>query len=76
MEEAKQKTGDMKDQIFIEAKKKEEEMKIAEQEKAKLNQVPMKPVENKIEGKGSVWNNNSYHWEEKSVNKWSEDTLK
>ena len=30
VEEAKQKTGEMKDQIFIEAKKKEEEMKIAE----------------------------------------------
>ena len=38
--------------------------------------MPIKPVENKIEGKGSVWNNNSYHWEEKSVNKWSEETLK
>lgn len=30
----------------------------------------------KIEGTGSVWNTNSYHWEEKSVNKWAEDTLK
>ena len=30
VEEAKQKTGEMKDKIFIEAKKKEEEMKIAE----------------------------------------------
>lgn len=31
---------------------------------------------NKVEGTGSVWNNNSYHWEEKSVAKWSEETLK
>ena len=31
---------------------------------------------NTVEGKGSVWNNNSYHWEEKSVAKWSEETLK
>jgi activator of HSP90 ATPase len=23
-----------------------------------------------------VWNNNSYHWEQKSVDKWAEDTLK
>jgi len=40
-------------------------MKKQEQEKAKLNQVPMKPVEkiNNVEGQGSVWNNNSYHWE-------------
>lgn len=31
---------------------------------------------NKVEGQGSVWNNNSYHWEEKSVTKWAEETLK
>ena len=31
---------------------------------------------NEKEGTGSVWNNNSYHWEEKSVAKWSEETLK
>jgi len=30
----------------------------------------------KVEGQGSVWNNNSYHWEQKSVDKWSEDKLK
>jgi activator of HSP90 ATPase len=30
----------------------------------------------KVEGTGSVWNTNSYHWEEKSVNKWAEETLK
>ena len=30
----------------------------------------------KIEGTGSVWNTNSYHWEEKSVAKWAEDTLR
>ena len=40
--------------------------------------VPMKEATkvNKVEGTGSVWNNNSYHWEEKSVAKWSEETLK
>jgi len=38
----------------------------------------MKPVEstNNNKGKGSVWNNNSYHWEQKSVDKWSEETLR
>ena len=36
----------------------------------------MKEKVNKVEGTGSVWNNNSYHWEEKSVAKWSEETLK
>ena len=53
-------------------------MKKQEAEKAKLKQIPMKPI-NKHEvkqGKGSVWNNNSYHWEQKSVDKWSEETLK
>ena len=29
-----------------------------------------------VAGTGSVWNTNSYHWEEKSVAKWSEDTLR
>jgi hypothetical protein len=30
----------------------------------------------KVEGQGSVWNANSYFWEEKSVGKWAEDRLK
>lgn len=30
----------------------------------------------KVEGTGSVWNSNSYHWEEKSVSKWSDETLR
>lgn len=39
--------------------------------------VPLKPAQvQKIEGTGSVWNTNSYHWEEKSVNAWAEETLK
>ena len=28
-----------------------------------------------VQGTGSVWNNNSYHWEEKSVAGWSKETL-
>lgn len=78
VEEAKEKTGEIKDQIFQEAKLKEEEMKRAEEEKAKNNLVPLKPVEkiNTVQGQGSVWNNNSYHWEQKSVDKWAEETLK
>lgn len=35
-----------------------------------------KPVVQQIQGTGSVWNTNSYHWEEKSVNKWAEEKLK
>lgn len=30
----------------------------------------------KVEGTGSVWNTGSYHWEEKSVSKWAEDTMR
>lgn len=51
-------------------------MKKLEAEKASLNQVPMKEKVNTVEGQGSVWNNNSYHWEQKSVDKWSDETLK
>ena len=32
--------------------------------------VPEKPTK-VVEGSGSVWNNNSYHWEQKSVETWS-----
>ena len=79
VEEAKKQTGEQKDKIFDEAKKKEEEFKKSQAEAAKLNQVPLKANADKINtvaGQGSVWNNNSYHWEEKSVAKWSEETLK
>ena len=77
VEEAKTKTDDIKKEIFDQAKENEAKMKKAEEEKAKAGVVPLKsaPV-NKVEGTGSVWNNNSYHWEQKSVDKWAEDTLK
>ena len=42
--DANEKTGQEKKRIFDEAKNKENKMKIAEAEKAKLNQIPMKPV--------------------------------
>lgn len=39
--------------------------------------IPMKETKvNNLAGSGSTWNNNSYHWEQKSVDKWAEDTLK
>lgn len=44
-----------------------------------LKQASMpKPVQQvkTIEGTGSVWNTGSYHWEEKSVNKWAEEKLR
>lgn len=52
-------------------------MKKIEQQKADAKLVPIKQVkQNTVEGTGSVWNNNSYHWEQKSVDKWAEETLK
>jgi len=51
-------------------------MKQVEAAKAEANQIPVKAVQNVVQGSGSVWNNNSYHWEQKSVDKWSEETLK
>ena len=77
VEEAKATTDDKKKEIFDKAKENEAKMKEVEAEKAKQGVVPLKaaPV-NKVEGQGSVWNNNSYHWEQKSVDKWATDTLK
>ena len=50
-------------------------MKQAEAAKQASQPQPVQ-VNKPIEGTGSVWNVNSYHWEEKSVGKWSEETLK
>ncbi len=66
-------TADQKLQIAAERKQKEEEMK--KQEALKKQPVQVQAVK-KMEGQGSVWNTNSYHWEEKSVNKWAEERLK
>lgn len=76
-EEAKATTDDVKQEIFDKAKEQEAQMKLDQAQLAKQGVVPLKsaPV-NKVEGTGSVWNNNSYHWEQKSVEKWAEDTLK
>ena len=41
-----------------------------------MYKAPSVNVAAKVEGQGSVWNNNSYHWEQKSVDKWSEEKLK
>ena len=62
-------------QLFEEQKKREEEMKRQEILKAQQQPVPVKKVE-VIAGQGSVCNTNSYHWEEKSIGKWADDTLK
>eukprot|EP01029_Cantina_marsupialis_P028396 TRINITY_DN776105_c0_g1_i1.p1 TRINITY_DN776105_c0_g1~~TRINITY_DN776105_c0_g1_i1.p1 ORF type:complete len:370 (-),score=145.56 TRINITY_DN776105_c0_g1_i1:212-1321(-) len=43
------------------------------EEAAKLPIIP--PKAHIAEGTGSVWNPNSYHWEEKNVDKWAKDHL-
>jgi len=39
--------------------------------------VPIKDPSklNKVEGTGSAWNNNSYQWEEKNVDRWATTTM-
>ena len=52
-------------------------MKIAEASRPKpISQAAASTGPQKIAGTGSVWNTNSYHWEEKSVATWSNDTLR
>ena len=75
--EAEEVSGAKKQAIFEERKQKEEEMKRAEAAKPKpVQQISAAAAPQKIEGTGSVWNTNSYHWEEKSVANWSNDTLR
>jgi hypothetical protein len=70
---ATEETGAEKMAIAAAQKQKEEEMKKVEAEK----NVPLKPAQAQaIQGTGSVWNTGSYHWEEKSVNAWANETLK
>ena len=50
-------------------------MKRQEAAKTASQPQPVK-VQQAIAGTGSVWNTNSYHWEEKSVNAWATEQLK
>mmetsp|Transcript_4843 Transcript_4843/g.3320 ORF Transcript_4843/g.3320 Transcript_4843/m.3320 type:complete len:175 (+) Transcript_4843:615-1139(+) len=51
-------------------------MKLIEAQKAQSQPQAIQPKKIQQEGQGSVWNTNNYFWEEKSVAKWSEDTIK
>ena len=75
-QEAAEQKGDVKQAIFEEQKKKEQELKEKAKEiiDAQKAQQPQK-VE-KVEGQGSVWNTGSYFWEEKSVAKWADERIK
>jgi hypothetical protein len=75
-QEAAEQKGDVKQAIFEEQKKKEQELKDKAKEiiDAQKAQQPQK-VE-KVEGQGSVWNTGSYFWEEKSVAKWADERIK
>ena len=67
-------SGAAKQAIAEERKQREEEMKRAEAARPKPVAAAAAPQQ--IAGTGSVWNTNSYHWEEKSVAAWSNDTLR
>ena len=59
---------------LVEKENKKEQALAEEKKKAEEGLVPMKVPEKPtkvVEGSGSVWNNNSYHWEQKSVETWS-----
>jgi len=68
-------TNEQKMAIAASNKQKEEEMKKSEALKQHIFPTAAAPVA-KVEGTGSVWNTGSYHWEEKSVSKWAEDTMR
>lgn len=70
MKKAVETKGDEKQKIFEEAKRKEQEMKANEAAIKAANEISEKD-----KGTGSVWNANSYFWEEKNFNKWSNDKL-
>ena len=71
MKKAQEEKGDVKQAIFEEAKKKEAEMK-AKEAAMKLEAVK---ISEKEKGTGSVWNHNSYFWEEKNFTKFSKEKI-
>ena len=72
---AQEQSGAQKQAIADQQKKKEEEMKVVEAQRAP-QQISAAAPKQIIQGTGSVWNTNSYHWEEKSVATWANDTLR
>lgn len=71
MKKAEQSKGAEKQAIFEEARRKEQEMK--EREAAMKQAAKEITTDQKTAGTGSVWNPNSYFWEEKNFNKWSQE---
>lgn len=71
MKKAELTKGEEKIKIFEQAKLKESEMKQKEEAIKQITGV----TDDKNKGTGSVWNPNSYFWEEKNLNKWSQDKL-
>jgi len=50
-------------------------MKVTEAARVPISTNPV-AANKPIAGTGSVWNTGSYHWEEKSVGVWANDTLR
>eukprot|EP00744_Colponema_vietnamica_P027124 GILI01040531.1.p1 GENE.GILI01040531.1~~GILI01040531.1.p1 ORF type:complete len:250 (-),score=98.17 GILI01040531.1:118-867(-) len=83
MEEASKSTGELKQQLLQQAKEREAQMKREEEEKARLAaqalseaEVAAKKAKEKEAGTGSVWNVNSYFWEEKPLSDWAKQRLR
>lgn len=71
MKKAEQDKGDEKAKIFDSIKQQEAELR---QQKEALKAATLQ-TEDTNKGTGSVWNPNSYFWEEKNLNKWSQEKI-
>ena len=84
MRTAEECKGKEKQEIFVEEKKREEELKVKELAKApQVKQIPNIAatkvggvLADQVKGEGSVWNPNSYFWEEKPMTEWSQIRIK
>ena len=71
MKKAEQDKGDEKAKIFDSIKQQEAELR---QQKEAIKAATLQ-TEDTNKGTGSVWNPNSYFWEEKNLNKWSQEKI-
>ncbi|CBZ50736.1 conserved hypothetical protein [Neospora caninum Liverpool] len=74
MQEAEKEKGEEKKAIAEQQKLRDREMKEEAKQRAAA-QPASSPQPTQVEGQGSVWNANSYHWEEKPMTQWCHATL-
>ncbi|EPR58305.1 activator of hsp90 atpase, n-terminal protein [Toxoplasma gondii TgCatPRC2] len=74
MQVAEKEKGEEKKAIAEQQKRMDSEMKERARQRAAAQPAPpSQPAQ--VEGQGSVWNANSYHWEEKPMTRWCRSTL-